>query len=194
MNRIDRVRIHLIKVLILGSFTMIGLEGVSQDWGRNRRRSNFGNWNNTGNKKDGLFNLKQKGCVTVAYGIENIVPLSPKFSYYVYDSKFNNFYGGLDIQIGNIFGFVYQVGATAGFQFKFLSIENSLSKTIALNDNGVNSYWNTYNVKLGIEFYNVWVRFGPAIILDSEYDDTWDNDFEYLGFKYNIEVSYVTYF
>lgn len=200
----DRLKFRLVKLFFITMLSLFVKDGFSQGGGypRNKRsiRLNWGNidWSlpETIDKGgDGLFGLKGKVCVTFAYGIENIVPIGmPKLSYYVYEPIFNNFYGGIDINVFGTVGYSHQIGVTAGFQYKFISIENSISRTGFMAEKGFVNSWDTYNIKLGIEINHFLLRFGPSKILRTWGSPSIENDFKINDFHYNMEVSFVEYF
>ena len=94
--------------------------------------------------------------------------LLPKLSFYLYDPWLNCFYFGVDVSL-----FVFIVtwssySITAGFQYSFITIDNSISY---LSEPYNKKSHITYNPKIGIQFFNILFRIGPSFIIYKSHEN-----------------------
>ena len=104
-----------------------------------------------------------KFLVSVEVGPETGMSIIiPKLSFYFYDPWLKSFYLGADVTIGVFIVCWFASSITAGFQFYFITIDNSISYFTEPYNMETHI---TYNPKIGIQFFNLLFRIVPSFIL-----------------------------
>ena len=132
-----------------------------------------------------------KAIAALAVGPETGVAFPPKVSFYAFIPRQKYVYGGVDLALGTL-GFSKTAGATIGFQYKFLVLENSFTSTSVYQSHAPNKKWLSNNVKIGIEIEKFTFKVGPSFIV-REYNGHHDiQDILKIGDQhFNIEIGYI---
>lgn len=109
---------------------------------------------------------------------------TPKFGF----SK-ASVYVGAETSLFVFFAGVISISANAGFNLAFVTIDNSITRTLVSSPDNVKYSYTTYNPKLGIHIGPIWLKSGPSFALkQSEQMDGW---LKLNGIHYNFELLFM---